>query len=147
LLEHFEQLIKESASLSLIISAWEQRASLEGLIRNHPGVLGPKQIEQFEKAQQISLDEHRLHLHKRDVVQLAHQALAPIADALIPLSANGPAPNAQQALHTAYPTGDVTFSSISSVLWAPAINFPLLVDEQLPVGVQLIGQQHNDAFT
>jgi|SRR5690625_4995784 len=147
LLEHFEQLIAESASLSLAISAWEQRASLKGLIQNHPGVLGPKQIEQFEKAQRLSLDEHRLHLHKRDIVQLAHQALAPIADGLITLSAIGPAPNAKEALHSAYPTGDVTFSSISSILWAPSINLPLLVDEQLPVGVQLIGQQQQDALT
>ena len=43
------------------------------------------------------------------------------------------------------PTGDFAFNAPSSMLFAPALTMPLMSVRGLPVGVQLIGQQHEDA--
>ena len=43
------------------------------------------------------------------------------------------------------PTGDFVFNAPSSMLFAPAVTMPLLSVGGLPVGVQLMGQQHEDA--
>jgi Asp-tRNA(Asn)/Glu-tRNA(Gln) amidotransferase A subunit family amidase len=42
-------------------------------------------------------------------------------------------------------TGLPAFNAATSVLGAPAITLPLVAIQGLPVGVQLIGQQHTDA--
>lgn len=144
LVDYLEKLIQESASLSVSICAWEQRANLRNLVAQHPDALGPKLIELLEQANRISLDEHRLALLKRQIIAQAHQAVALVADGLITLSANGPAPIAKEALQTDYPTGDVTFSSISTIMRAPAVSIPVLEVQQLPVGVQLIAQPQQD---
>src|SRR5690625_2013854 len=145
LVGYLEGLIQESAELSVAICAWEQRANLSNLARNHPQSLGPKLKELLVRAEKITLDEHRLALLKRDVIGQAHRALATVADGIVTLSANGPAPNAQEALAGAFPTGDFTFSSIGTSLRAPAVNLPALSVAGMPVGVQLITQPHQDA--
>ena len=43
------------------------------------------------------------------------------------------------------PTGDSVFNTPSSMLFAPALTMPLMSVGGLPVGVQLMGQQHEDA--
>ncbi|HLR29052.1 MAG TPA: amidase [Paenalcaligenes sp.] len=145
LLNYLEGLLQDSMSLSIAICAWEQRARLENMVAKHADGLGPKLRELLTQAQGIHLDEHRLALLKRDIVDQAHRAVGSVADGLITLSANGPAPNAKEALQGPYPTGDVTFSSIGTILRAPAVNIPLLASQNLPVGVQLITQPNQDA--
>jgi Asp-tRNA(Asn)/Glu-tRNA(Gln) amidotransferase A subunit family amidase len=43
------------------------------------------------------------------------------------------------------PTGDFVFNAPSSMLFAPAVTVPLMSVGGLPVGVQVMGQQHEDA--
>ena len=43
------------------------------------------------------------------------------------------------------PTGDSVFNTPSSMLHAPCVTMPLLGVGGMPVGVQLMGQQHEDA--
>jgi Asp-tRNA(Asn)/Glu-tRNA(Gln) amidotransferase A subunit family amidase len=45
----------------------------------------------------------------------------------------------------ARPTGDFVFNAPSSMLFAPVVTVPLLSVGGLPVGVQLMSQQHEDA--
>jgi len=75
--------------------------------------------------------------------------LAPLADAIITLSCPGPAPlwsgDVPGQPLAARPTGDFVFNAPSSMLFAPAVTMPLLAVGGLPVGVQLMGQQHGDA--
>ncbi|MFN3730541.1 MAG: amidase, partial [Fimbriimonadaceae bacterium] len=46
-----------------------------------------------------------------------------------------------EILHT---TGDPTYNAASSILGAPAVTVPVMAVGGLPVGVQLMGQQHAD---
>jgi Asp-tRNA(Asn)/Glu-tRNA(Gln) amidotransferase A subunit family amidase len=44
------------------------------------------------------------------------------------------------------PTGDFVFKAPSSMLFAPAVTVPLMSVGGLPVGIQVMGQQHEDAL-
>ena len=43
------------------------------------------------------------------------------------------------------PTGDFVFNAPSSMLFAPVVTMPLMSVGGMPVGLQLMGQQHEDA--
>jgi Asp-tRNA(Asn)/Glu-tRNA(Gln) amidotransferase A subunit family amidase len=43
------------------------------------------------------------------------------------------------------PTGDISFNAGTSALGCPAVNVPLLAVAGMPLGVQIIGQWHEDA--
>ena len=45
----------------------------------------------------------------------------------------------------ARPTGDAIFNYPSSMLFAPVVTVPMLAVGGMPVGVQLMGQMHEDA--
>ena len=44
-------------------------------------------------------------------------------------------------------TGDSVFNSPTSILGAPAVTVPMLANEGMPVGIQIVGQRHADART
>ena len=81
--------------------------------------------------------------------QLRHAAVAPLADAAITLSCPGPAPlwsgDVPGQPLAPRPTGDFVFNAPSSMLFAPAVTVPLMSVGGMPVGVQVMGQQHEDA--
>ena len=68
---------------------------------------------------------------------------------MITLSCPGPAPHWSgdkpgEEL-AARPTGDAVFNYPSSMLFAPVVSIPMLGVSGLPVGLQVVGQQHEDA--
>ncbi|MBU2531234.1 MAG: amidase, partial [Alphaproteobacteria bacterium] len=85
----------------------------------------------------------------RAQAQIAFEQLKSEVDAIITLSCPGPAPLwpgdvAGQPL-AARPTGNAVFNYATSMLFAPSVSVPMLGVDGLPVGVQLVGQQHEDA--
>ena len=72
-----------------------------------------------------------------------------LADAAITLSCPGPAPiwsgDVPGQPLAPRPTGDFVFNAPSSMLFAPVVTMPLMSVGGMPVGVQLMGQQHEDA--
>src|SRR5262249_54791199 len=94
-------------------------------------------------------DEYRAALSERAAAQLRHAAVAHLADAAITLSCPGPAPvwsgDVRGQPLAPRPTGDFVFNAPSSMLFAPAVTMPLISVGGMPVGVQLMGQQHDDA--
>ncbi len=147
LVEHFERSISCGTELSLNICAWEQRWSLENLAEQHSGTLGPQLQAQLERARRSTLDRYRLHLLERKEARERLVSLESEGDALISLSSTGPAPFTATARQTSFPTGDVAFSCVSSLLGNPAVNVPVLSSGGMPLGVQLLGQQHGDQKT
>ena len=86
----------------------------------------------------ITVNEYAVMLNKRNGMRAAQDALGHSFTALITLSAIGGSP---VGLDT---TGDPIFAVNSSILGAPAINLPLLEDEGMPLGVQIIGYPGRD---
>ncbi|MBI2767996.1 MAG: amidase [Burkholderiales bacterium] len=143
--EALERSIAAGTELSLRIIAWEQRWSLANLVEQHPGTLGASLVRQVETGAALTLQDFREDLKQRNAARAALAALAGECDALVSLSAPGPAPIAEEIRSTKYPTGDVSFACVSSLLGAPSVNVPLLALDGLPLGVQVLGQQHQDA--
>lgn len=144
LVEQFEQSIADASGLSLRLISWEQRWSLENLVEQHPGMLGPSLVRQLDMGRGLTLDDFRQCLLLREQARQRLAALARRCDALISLTACGPAPQIVQARQTRFPTGDVSFACVSSLLGAPAVNVPALAVDGMPLGVQVLGQPHHD---
>jgi Asp-tRNA(Asn)/Glu-tRNA(Gln) amidotransferase A subunit family amidase len=97
----------------------------------------------------MSPEDYRALLLKRATAQQCHAALGPLADAAITLACPGPAPlwsgDVPGQPLAPRPTGNFIFNAPSSMLFAPAVTMPLMSVGGMPVGVQLMGQQHGDA--
>ncbi len=147
LVEAFEQAIGECLEIARDVCAYEMRWSLENLVERHGGGLSDSLTSRLELAREMTLDDYRVVLAKRDAARRAHAAIADVADALIAPSSIGPAPRLDNrgidsgVEHT---TGLPSYNAVTSVLGAPTITVPLMAVDGLPVGVQVAGSLHGD---
>jgi Asp-tRNA(Asn)/Glu-tRNA(Gln) amidotransferase A subunit family amidase len=148
LIEAFEAAISDSLALCRDICGYELRWTLEGLVERFPTGLSDSMMARLSLARQMTIDDYRLTLLRREQARRALAAIAGLGDALISLSSVGPAPlmaNTATDSGVTHTTGLPGFNAATSVLGAPAITLPMLAIEGLPVGVQVIGQPHTDA--
>jgi Asp-tRNA(Asn)/Glu-tRNA(Gln) amidotransferase A subunit family amidase len=130
------------------ITSWENRWYQRGMLDAAPDGFSARAKATLAKAEAMTPDDYRTNLLARQQAQLAHMAVAQLADAAITLSCPGPAPlwagDVPGQPLASRPTGDFVFNAPSSMLFAPVVTVPLLSVGGLPVGVQLMGQQHED---
>ena len=114
-----------------------------------PNGLSERAKATLARAEAMTVDDYRRNLLARHRAQLAHVSVASLADAAITLSCPGPAPfwsgDVAGQPPAPRPTGDFVFNAPSSMLFAPVVTVPLMSVGGLPVGVQVMGQQHEDA--
>ncbi|MBI2205796.1 MAG: amidase [Candidatus Rokubacteria bacterium] len=147
--EALEQAVGNARAVCNAITSWENRWGIRNLVDQHPDGVSARAKATLEKAEAMRVDDYRAALTERAAAQLRHTAVAPLADAMISLSCPGPAPlwsgDVPGQPLAPRPTGDFVFNAPSSLLFAPAVTMPLLSVGGMPVGVQLIGQPHDDA--
>lgn len=151
LVEELERAVADAAEICASITYWENRWVLRNLIDQDPGGVSERTQAMVARAEAMTPDDYRLALLKREQAQVTHRRLANVADAVVTLSCPGPAPLWQgdvpgQPL-ASHPTGNAIFNYPSSMLFAPVVSVPLISVGGLPVGVQVMGQQHADART
>lgn len=146
-IDRFEQAIDGSVVLCRILCSYEMRWAL----RNYKatGLLSDELSLWLEMAEELTPEDYRQALQRREQMRSALAAIRPLADALITLSSPGPAPQlgylaASGESAYAFKTGSPSFNAATSVLGAPAITVPLMAVGGLPVGLQLIGHPHSD---
>lgn len=140
LLADIEEDLNRSMDLSVAINAWEGRWPLNTYARDMDRAkLSESALETLERSMTIDQEEYASLLAERTRIRRRFQTLQEEFDSCISLSASGCAP---VGLHS---TGDPSFSSAASLLGAPAISLPLMQDEQLPLGLQLIGFMGHDS--
>ena len=148
-IESLEQALRNASDISNGITAWENRWYQANLIEQYPQGVSARLTATVKRAQSMSPDDYRALLLQRAAAQQCHAMLAPLADAIIMLSCAGAAPlwpgDVPGQPLAPRPTGDSVFNTPSSMLFAPAVTMPLLGVGGMPVGVQLMGQQHQDA--
>jgi Asp-tRNA(Asn)/Glu-tRNA(Gln) amidotransferase A subunit family amidase len=148
-IEAFEQSIADASRIANTITAWENRWYQAALAELHPDGVSARLKATVKRAEALSPDDYRALLLERAAAQQCHAAIGPLADAAITLSCPGPAPiwsgDVPGQPLAQRPTGDSVFNTPSSMLHAPAVTIPLLGVSGMPVGVQLMGQQHEDA--
>jgi Asp-tRNA(Asn)/Glu-tRNA(Gln) amidotransferase A subunit family amidase len=137
--------IANATAVSSAITAWENRWWQRNLVDMSPDGVSDRAKGVLAKAEAMSLSDYRAALVEREAAQLSHARIAPLADAAITLACPGPAPQWSNAASNPRPTGDPVFNYPSSMLFAPAVTVPMMGVGGMPVGVQLMGQQHEDA--
>jgi Asp-tRNA(Asn)/Glu-tRNA(Gln) amidotransferase A subunit family amidase len=145
LVDKLEAAIGSAGAVCGAITAWENRWWQRNLVDLSPDGVSDRAKGVLAKAEAMSLGDYRAALIEREAAQLAHARIAPLADAAITLACPGPAPHWTDAATEPRPTGDPVFNYPSSMLFAPAVTVPMMGVGGMPVGVQLMGQQHEDA--
>ena len=132
-----------------MITAWENRWALRNLIERAPSDVSVRTQETVANAEKLNPDDYRSLLAKRSYSRHCHTELSSLADAIITFSCPGPAPHwsgdTEGEPLAPRPTGDAVFNYPSSMLGAPVMTVPMMAVGNLPVGLQVMGQQHEDA--
>lgn len=148
-IEALERAVAHGRAVCGGITGWENQWYQRPLVDAHPGKVSERAQNGLKRAEAMSIDGYRAALLARDTAQVAHRAMAPLADGIVTLACPGPAtpwtgdvPGQPLAPR---PTGDFVFNAPSSMLFAPAVTVPLLGVGGMPVGVQVMGQPNEDA--
>ncbi len=148
-IEALERSLADARRVGNAITAWENRWAIRNLVDQFPRGVSARTQDTLKMAEAMTPDDYRVLLLERASAQQRHAAIAPLADAVIMLSCPGPAPlwpgDVPGQPLAPRPTGDSVFNMPSSMLFAPAVTVPLMSVGAMPVGVQLMGQQHQDA--
>jgi Asp-tRNA(Asn)/Glu-tRNA(Gln) amidotransferase A subunit family amidase len=147
--EALERAIASGRAVCNGVTSWENRWYQRGMLDAAPNGFSARAKASLLRAEAMTPDDYRAHLLARQQAQLAHAAMASLADAAITLACPGPAPlwagDVPGQPLAPRPTGDFVFNAPSSMLFAPVVTVPLMSIGGLPVGVQIMGQQHEDA--
>jgi Asp-tRNA(Asn)/Glu-tRNA(Gln) amidotransferase A subunit family amidase len=148
-IEALEKAIGNASAICNAITSWENRWAQRNLVDEHPDGVSQRAKHTLARAEAMSPENYHAALLEREAAQLCHARLAPLADAVLMLSCPGPAPlwpgDVPGEPLAPHPTGNAVFNYPSSMLFAPAVTMPLMSVSGMPVGVQLMGQQHDDA--
>jgi Asp-tRNA(Asn)/Glu-tRNA(Gln) amidotransferase A subunit family amidase len=134
-----EEAIHGARELCANIIAWESRWPLNTYRARDASKLSQAMLELGARAEALTLDDYRRDIRERDRRRAVYQALAGEFDACLTLSAPGAAPVGLGS------TGDAAFVIPGSMLGVPALSLPVLQDEDLPLGLQLLGFTNADA--
>jgi len=134
-----ESQLAKAHRVTLSINAWESRWPLNTYRDKDAAGLSQMMLDRLAQAENMSIEDYRRALAERAHIRATYAQLASFADAAITLSATGAAP---EGLHS---TGNPIFAVAGSLLGVPAVSLPLLSDEGLPLGLQVLGFEQQDA--
>ena len=136
-IEKLEKALALFPSYRPVIAAWEVK--YPALMAREVGAnfITNELLARFGEGEKITLEEYRNALNSLEDLRTKFEATAKSVNGYLTLSAPSLPPFGMG-------TGDSIFGDPSSALGAPAWNLPLLEDRGLPMGLQLIGQQHCD---
>jgi Asp-tRNA(Asn)/Glu-tRNA(Gln) amidotransferase A subunit family amidase len=129
----------EAHDVTMGINAWEWRWPLGSFVARDASVLSQSALERHARSQAMSQAEYAALLTRREAARAAYAALAGQVDAVISVTAPGAAP---VGLET---TGNPVFVVPGSMLGAPGVSLPVLNDNGLPLGLQVLGFPQRDA--
>jgi Asp-tRNA(Asn)/Glu-tRNA(Gln) amidotransferase A subunit family amidase len=138
-IETVEQAIADAMALTRAINAWEGRWPLNTYADLDAARLSPPARERLKTAESMTQRQYGELLSRRSAVRTAYAKAASRYDAFVTLGACGAAPVGLSS------TGDPAMNVTASLLGCPALTLPLLQDEGLPLGLQLLGATGRDA--
>ena len=135
-----EDAIANAMKLSMDINAWEGRWPLNTYYRDmDPSGLSESAQGRLKQAVSMSQEEFVGLLAERERVRGVYAGLKGTFDATVTLSAPGAAPKGLEW------TGDPLFTVHTSLISMPTLSLPVLEDEGLPLGLQVVGFTGEDA--
>jgi len=134
-----EAAIQDSRELSHNIIAWESRWPLNTYRARDMSKLSQPMHDLAARSDAMTLDDYRRSIAERQKRRATYHVLKSEFEACLTLSAPGAAPVGLNW------TGDPAFVIPGSMLGVPAISLPVLEDDGLPLGLQLLGFADEDA--
>ncbi len=137
--EAVEKALTAALEITRLVNAWESRWPLNIYRDRDASKLSPDMRERSIEAENLTQAQYRRALDKRAAIRAAYAKLSTVADGIITLPAVGAAPLGLNS------TGNPAFAVPGSLLGVPCLTMPLLSDENLPVGLQVMGYEQQDA--
>jgi Asp-tRNA(Asn)/Glu-tRNA(Gln) amidotransferase A subunit family amidase len=139
LIADIETALTQARAITDALNAWESRWPLNTYREKNAAGLSTIMLDRLAKAESMSIEDYRRALGERTGVRAIYAKLASVADGAIMLSAIGAAPEGLNS------TGNPIFAVAGSMLGVPAISLPVFEDEGLPLGLQVLGFEQEDA--
>jgi Asp-tRNA(Asn)/Glu-tRNA(Gln) amidotransferase A subunit family amidase len=135
-----EDAIANAMKVSMDINAWEGRWPLNTYNRDMDSAgLSESAHGRLKQAVSMSQEQFVDLLAERERVRAVYAGLKGTFDATITLSAPGAAPKGLEW------TGDPLFTVHTSLVSMPTVSLPVLEDDGLPLGLQVVGFLNEDA--
>jgi Asp-tRNA(Asn)/Glu-tRNA(Gln) amidotransferase A subunit family amidase len=134
-----ETALKGAMPLSRRINAWESRWPLNIYRQRDATKLSRTMLDRLAEAEAMSLEDYQALIAERQRIRQLYAVLAADVDACVTLAASGAAPVGLAS------TGDPAFAVPSSLLGVPALSLPVMTCEGLPLGLQIMGFEQQDA--
>jgi Asp-tRNA(Asn)/Glu-tRNA(Gln) amidotransferase A subunit family amidase len=134
-----EDAIAAARKRSADINAWESRWPLNTYRNRDAGKLSRAMLSRLAEAEAMTVDDYRADLDERTRIRDLYNQLATQCSSCVTLAAPAAAPVGLGS------TGDPVFAVPSSLLGVPAISLPVMREESLPLGFQVVGFYGKDA--
>ncbi len=138
-IEAAEQALSIAMPVSRLVNTWESRWPLNTYRDRDVSKLSKAMAERAVEAEAMTLDDYRRAIAARAEARAVYAQLASLVDGCITLAASAAAPVGLRS------TGSALFAVTSSMLGVASLSLPVLQDEGLPLGLQLIGFADGDA--
>jgi Asp-tRNA(Asn)/Glu-tRNA(Gln) amidotransferase A subunit family amidase len=138
-IEALERAIADALPLTLAINTWEGRWPRNTYAERDSSRLSASAIERIRAAEAMTQQDYRQLLARRAAMRSRYADLAARYDVFAALGASGAAPIGLGS------TGNVAMNTAASSLGVPALTVPVLQDQGLPLGLQLLAGMDRDA--
>ena len=134
-----EVALAEANPLSRRINNWEGRWPLNVYRERDRAGLSKASLERLAVAESMTLEEYQGLIAERARIRGVYARLAGSVDGCVTLTAPAPAPKGLGS------TGDPIFVVVGSLLGVPTLSLPVFRLDGLPLGLQVLGFEQQDA--
>jgi Asp-tRNA(Asn)/Glu-tRNA(Gln) amidotransferase A subunit family amidase len=138
-IEAAEKAMADALPVTMAINSWEGRWPLNTYADLDRSRLSGAALERLKVAEAMTQKEYADLIAKRASTRAVYEKVAARYDAFVTLGACGAAPVGLGH------TGNTAMNVTASLLGCPALTVPLLADDGLPLGLQLLGGIDRDA--
>ncbi|MCB8882630.1 amidase [Acidisoma cellulosilytica] len=138
-LEAVEETAAEMLPITMRINAWEWRWPLNAFMARNAAALSSSARERADIGMAMTQDDYATAITRRSEIRKLYAKLEAGCDGIISVTAPGAAPIGLGS------TGNPIFVVPGSILGVPVVTLPLLQSEKLPLGLQIVGFEGQDA--
>jgi Asp-tRNA(Asn)/Glu-tRNA(Gln) amidotransferase A subunit family amidase len=138
-LREYEDATTRTPEFFFDLMTFELRWPLRLWAQRRPGSVSEAVASYIGKSESLSVDDYRRACARREQLRRLHRALRGQVDGFITLAHIGPGQLGQPKAGTPW------YNDASSAIGAPTLSLPVLKVDELPLGVQIMGFEYEDA--
>jgi Asp-tRNA(Asn)/Glu-tRNA(Gln) amidotransferase A subunit family amidase len=137
-LKAYEEATRRTPEFFFDVMLWEMAWPMLEYRKRRPEALSATIHGYLDRLQAMKPADYRRALERREELRKLHRALRGKVDGFITLAHIGPGQKGMPAVGTPW------YNDPSSAIGAPTLNLPILKVEDVPLGIQLMGFEHED---